>query len=115
MTQAKEAADAEWESFKTERATGVEQILELRKKAAEQDELKKADGEKTGDSKVRENGTPNATNGDAAMEDDHPAPEETRDAEMDVDDGAKEDREREPDSDKKEERAAADDDEAVEY
>ncbi|KAH8110495.1 hypothetical protein DFH11DRAFT_771111 [Phellopilus nigrolimitatus] len=124
-TQVKEAADKDWDDFKAERAAGVEEIASLRQKVAEVNSSKalaeEADGEANGDTNGTVNGNGVPTSATATIEeerhvDDAPREESSKDAEMEVDDGAKE--EREPEHERKNERPVpveADEDDVVEY
>ena len=110
----KEATEQEWEAFSTERSAGVEEIMTLRQRVAEEDARKRSEQEAAAAEK----------NKDAPMaEDDRPAAPEAPAAEkkeaMDVDEGESKDvvPEREHEREVKEEAAPmqADDDDAVEY
>ncbi|EKM53537.1 uncharacterized protein PHACADRAFT_259966 [Phanerochaete carnosa HHB-10118-sp] len=48
-TEIKDAAEREWESFKTERTTGIEDISTLRQRVAEEEERKKSERKESGD------------------------------------------------------------------
>lgn len=113
IRQVKEAAEKEWDTFKEERAKGVEEIKDLRQRVAEEQERRKAERESRRDSE---------NDKEMAAADDSPTVEKSRDG-MDVDDVPVEaatkddgkDAVAEPDA--KDESAAmrADDDDAVEY
>ncbi|EIW53898.1 uncharacterized protein TRAVEDRAFT_131947 [Trametes versicolor FP-101664 SS1] len=129
--EVKEAAEAEWEAFKTERAAGVEEINQLRQRVAEEESRKKTERPE-GDDKPSEPAAPDAP---MAVEEEKPAappasaPEETGETTMDVDDAkpaesqpaeAKAGGESKEDAAPKKTEApsapaAGDDDDAVEY
>ncbi|KAI5119302.1 hypothetical protein M0805_008217 [Coniferiporia weirii] len=124
--QVKEVAEKEWEDFKVERAAGIEEVMTLRQNVAtirnSQAKTGDRDEQVNGDDMpVSENGerTTSAAPGPISTEDRAQNGENVRDAEsMEVDDGAREDheREREQEREKKDERpAAVDEDDAVEY
>ena len=112
----KEAAEKEWEEFKAERAAAVEEIASLRRKANEvlsnQTKQENGDADHAPSSAVDE--VPSNNNGD-----NKPANSESKEAEMDVDDGAKENGSREgSEKDRDKERPAgteADGVDVVEY
>lgn len=117
-TQVKEAAEQEWETFRTERTAGVEELATLRQRVAEEDARRRSEQEAKAAEKDK----------DAAMaEDDRPAPPEkeappapvAEKEAMDVDDGVMKEAptEKEQEREIKEEAAPmqADDDDAVEY
>lgn len=69
-SQVKEAAEKEWEAFHAERAAGIDEIKQLRHRAAEEEERKKRDrpvadvGPEDQDSKMEEDGKePPTSNG----------------------------------------------------
>ncbi|KAI0090564.1 hypothetical protein BDY19DRAFT_887136 [Irpex rosettiformis] len=98
-TEVKEAAEKEWESFRTERTGGVEEITQLRKRVAEEEEEKRS---KSRDNEVKEGkadvhmeedgAKPQITNGDSSATKEEkgaktePAPPQENGARMDVDD-----------------------------
>jgi hypothetical protein len=105
-----EAAVKEWETFKDERAAGVEEIKDLRQRVAEEQERRKAERESRGEIDADK---------EMATVNDSPTAEKSKDG-MDVDDtpgevSTKDESKDEPDV--KDESAAmqADDDDAVEY
>jgi len=117
-TEVKEAAEQEWETFRTERTAGVEELATLRQRVAEEDARRRSEQEAKAAEKDK----------DAAMaEDDRPAPPEkeappapvAEKEAMDVDDGVMKEAptEKEQEREIKEEAAPmqADDDDAVEY
>jgi hypothetical protein len=108
--QVNEAAVKEWETFKDERAAGVEEIKDLRQRVAEEQERRKAERESRGEIDADK---------EMATVNDSPTAEKSKDG-MDVDDtpgevSTKDESKDEPDV--KDESAAmqADDDDAVEY
>lgn len=114
--QVKEAAEKEWDAFKTERTLGVEEISQLRQRVAEEQERKKAERLSRAELDADKEMVPS----------DQPAPVKKEDVQMDVDDTAatetktKEDiatKEAPAEPELKEEPTAmqADDDDAVEY
>lgn len=128
--QVKEAAEAEWEAFKTERAAGVEEINQLRQRVAEEESRKKTDRPE-GDDKPSEPAAPDAPmaveeekpaappasapeNGETTMDVDDAKPAESQPVETKAGGESKEDA-----TTKKPEApsapAAGDDDDAVEY
>jgi hypothetical protein len=114
--EVKEAAEKEWDAFKNERTTGVEEISQLRQRVAEEQERKKAERQSQAELDADKEMVP---------ESDQPAPVKPKEeVQMDVDDTAetraKEDtvaKEAPAEPEVKEEPTAmqADDDDAVEY
>ncbi|KAJ3565744.1 hypothetical protein NP233_g7441 [Leucocoprinus birnbaumii] len=112
--EVKDAVDKEWETFKQERTTGIEEINRLRQQAV--DEETKAKSERTAMETEVDAQPPSAVDEKASS----PSPPEAKDASMDVDETpAKKEEELNSNNSaaKKEESVPiqADDDEAVEY
>jgi len=111
--EVKEAAEKEWETFKNERAAGVQEIKELRQRVAEEQERRKTERERRGELEADK---------EMAAVNDSPTVEKSKDR-MDVDDvsaeaAAKDDGKdavAEPDGKDESSVMHADDDDAVEY
>ncbi|KIM77831.1 hypothetical protein PILCRDRAFT_825056 [Piloderma croceum F 1598] len=111
--EVKEAAKKEWQTFKDERAAGVEEIKELRQRVAEELERRKVDRESRGEGEADK---------DTTAVNDSPTADKPKDG-MDVDDAPAETAAKDESKDAtveldaKDEPAAmqADDDDAVEY
>lgn len=119
ILQVQEAAEKEWESFKNERAAGVEEISQLRQRVAEEQERKKAE-------RLSRQETENNNDKEMVPKIEEAASVKPKDdVQMDVDDAAADMKPKEEmvtkevpaEPETKEEPAAmqADDDDAVEY
>lgn len=110
----KEAAESEWDTFKTERSAGLEEILQFRQRAAEEEARKRTEREaaKAADAETKPPVEPepvtekNVKDEDMGVAEEKPKVEDTG---MDIDDDARKE------DVKTEAIVRADDDEAVEY
>ncbi|TFK68456.1 hypothetical protein BDN72DRAFT_870936 [Pluteus cervinus] len=115
--ETQEAAEKEWAAFREERTTGIVEINDLRQRVAEEESRRKSEKAPDKDDMDMDSAAPASTVSEDKAET-TPAPlasnTSTREADMEVDDGAAP---KEPSSEKKDEATAmqADDDDAVEY
>ena len=119
-----EAGEKEWQDWKSQRETGIEEIRQLRRRVADDLERKKAEKANSGDTAMDEDDDSNEKSAPVKGPDDGDkfVKPSADDAEMDVDDGATGDikpqdqDKKDQDQDKKDGvTMQGDDDDAVEY
>ncbi|KII95445.1 hypothetical protein PLICRDRAFT_34307 [Plicaturopsis crispa FD-325 SS-3] len=119
----KDAAEKEWEEFRTERTAGIEEISQLRQRVAEEEARKKADREAQSaaaavDKEMTSEETPAAGESNKTSEPETREPEPSHEAEMEVDESPAEKEPPREVAERKDEPPAppqADEDDALEY
>ncbi|KAF8161512.1 hypothetical protein B0H34DRAFT_701244 [Crassisporium funariophilum] len=110
-----DAAEKEWQLFHEERATGIEEIHQLRLRVAEEESKRKTDKQLEKDKMETDAPAQGEELPPSEKVEEKNGVDSSKDVDMDVDESATKEETRVSEPDKKDEPVQADDDDAVEY